>query len=56
MKLEKSGMSQPDIIEYLSEWIRNKTNLGTESKTACSVVVAFFIQNCEVFYKDEVSE
>lgn len=56
MKLEKSGMSQPDIIEYLSEWIRNKTNLGTESKTACSVVVAFFIQNCEVFYKDEVSK
>ena len=56
MKLEKSGMSQPDIIEYLAEWIRNKTNLGTESKTACSVVVAFFIQNCEVFYKDEVSK
>lgn len=54
MKLERSGMAQPDIIEYLAEWIRNKTNLGTESKTACSVVVAFFIQNCEVFYKNEV--
>lgn len=51
MKLEKSGMSQPDVIEYLAEWIRNKTSLGTESKTACSVVVAFFIQNCEVFYR-----
>ena len=56
MKLEKSGMSQPDIIEYLAEWIRNKTSLGTESKTACRIVVAFFIQNCEVFYKDEVSK
>lgn len=55
-KLEKSGMSQPDIIEYLAEWIRNKTSLGTESKTACRIVVAFFIQNCEVFYKDEVSK
>ncbi len=54
MKLEKSGMSQQDIIEYLADWIRNKTSLGTESKTACSVVVAFFIQNCEVFYKNEV--
>ena len=55
MKLEKSGMPQSDIIEYLAEWIRNKTSLGTESKTACRIVVAFFIQNCEVFYKDEVS-
>lgn len=56
MKLERSGMSQPDIIEYLSEWIRNKTSLGTESKAACRIVVAFFIQNCEVFYIDEVSK
>lgn len=50
-KLEKGGMSQGDVIEYLAEWIRNKTNLGTDSKPACQAVVAFFIQNCEVFYK-----
>lgn len=55
-KLEKSGMSQGDVIDYLSEWIRNKTNLGTDSKPACNAVVAFFIQNCEVFHKDEVSK
>lgn len=50
-KLEKGGMKQGDVIEYLAEWIRNKTNLGTDSKTACQAVVAFFIQNCEVFHK-----
>lgn len=55
-KLEKSGMSQSDVIEYLSDWIRNKTNLGTDSRPACNAVVAFFIQNCEVFHKDEVSK
>ncbi len=55
-KLEKSGMPQGDVIDYLSEWIRNKTNLGTNSKPACNAVVAFFIQNCEVFHKDEVSK
>ena len=55
-KLETSGMSQSDVIDYLSEWIRNKTNLGTESRPACNAVVAFFIQNCEVFHKNEISK
>lgn len=55
-KLEKSGMSQSDVIDYLTDWIRNKTNLGTDSRPACNAVVAFFIQNCEVFHKDEVSK
>lgn len=55
-KLEKSEMPQPDVIDYLADWIRNKTNLGTDSKPACNAVVAFFIQNCEVFHKDEVSK
>ena len=55
-KLKKSGMSQSDVIDYLTDWIRNKTNLGTDSRPACNAVVAFFIQNCEVFHKDEVSK
>lgn len=49
-------MSQSDVIDYLTDWIRNKTNLGTDSRPACNAVVAFFIQNCEVFHKDEVSK
>ena len=51
MKLEKAGLSQSDVISQLSEWIRNKAELGTESRLACNIVVSFFIQNCEVFHK-----
>ena len=51
MKLEKAGLSQLDVMSQLSEWIRNKAGLGTESRLACNIVVSFFIQNCEVFHK-----
>lgn len=51
MKLEKAGLSQADVISQLSEWMRNKAGLGTDSRLACNIVVSFFIQNCEVFHK-----
>lgn len=51
MKLEKAGLSQSDVINQLSEWMRNKAGLGTDSRLACNIVVSFFIQNCEVFHK-----
>ena len=50
-KLEKSGMSQAEVIAHLSEWIRNKSGLGINAQLACNIVVSFFIQNCEVFHK-----
>ena len=49
--LENSGMSQAEVIAALSEWIRNKAGLGPDGQFACNIVVSFFIQNCEVFYK-----
>lgn len=49
--LEKSGMSQEEVIYHLSEWIRNKAKLGNNGRLACTIVVSFFIQNCEVFYR-----
>lgn len=51
MKLEQAGLSQTDVISQLSEWMRNKAGLGTDSRLACNIVVSFFIQNCEVFHK-----
>lgn len=51
MKLEQAGLSQADVISQLSEWMRNKAGLGTDSRLACNIVVSFFIQNCEVFHK-----
>ena len=50
-KLEKAGLSQPDVVAQLSEWIRNKAGLGSDRQLACNIVVSFFIQNCEVFHK-----
>lgn len=50
-RLENSGLSQDDVIEQLTEWIRNQVQLGTEFKLACRIVVCFFIQNCEVFHR-----
>ena len=56
-KLEKAGLSQEDIIYNLTEWIHNKAFAGdTKGKMACRIVVYFFIQNCEVFYKNEISK
>lgn len=51
-KLEKAGMSQEEVIYNLTEWIHNKAFAGnSKGKVACRIVVCFFIQNCEVFYK-----
>lgn len=50
-KLEKSGMSQENVVYHLTEWIRNKAKLDKDRLLACTIVVSFFIQNCEVFYK-----
>ena len=51
-KLERAGMSQEAVIYNLTEWIHNKAFAGTDrGKMACKIVVCFFIQNCEVFYK-----
>lgn len=56
-KLEKAGISQEDVIYNLTEWIHNKAFAGdTKGKMACRIVVCFFIQNCEVFYKNEISK
>lgn len=51
-KLENKKMPQDEIVELLADWINSKT--GNASKLACRAIVAFFIQNCEVFR--EISE
>lgn len=51
-KLERAGLSQENVIYNLTEWIHNKAFAGADKgKMACRIVVCFFIQNCEVFYK-----
>lgn len=51
-KLEKAGLSQEEVISSLTDWIHNKAFVGVDKgRLACRIVVCFFIQNCEVFYK-----
>lgn len=47
LRLEKTGMSQYEIENQISEWINIKSRAG--NITAAHYVVAFFVQNCEVF-------
>jgi len=53
-KLTKSQLSQEEIVNELAEWIKNKSNVGDRNMRACHIIVAYFIQNCEVF--DEISK
>ena len=48
-KLDVGNLSQEDIVNQLAAWIRNKSRVGSKYMRACHIVVAFFIQNCEVF-------
>ena len=49
-KIQKIYLDQNDVVYYLSDWIFNKTNLSKPAhRRACDIIVAFFVQNCEVF-------
>ena len=49
-KIQKVYPDQNDVVYYLSDWIFNKTNLSKPAhRRACDIIVAFFVQNCEVF-------
>ena len=50
-KFEAAGMSQDQVVNQLAEWIRNQSHLDADKSMACRIVVAFFVQNCEVFHK-----
>ena len=53
-KLNQGTLSQDEIVEELAKWIKNKSGVGDSNLRACHIVVAYFIQNCEVF--DEISK
>jgi len=47
-RLHTSGLTQDEIFQHLVDWFKNKTN--AQSILACEIIVAFFVQNCEVFH------
>lgn len=47
LRMKKQYDNQEVIFNKLVQWVNKKT--GEYSEDACKIVVAFFIQNCEVF-------
>jgi hypothetical protein len=47
MKFEERKLSQEDIFIGLVNWLQSKTQ--NQYGVACEIIVAFFVQNCEVF-------
>lgn len=50
-RLENEGFSQEEIFNLMTNWFIEKTGLGIKYTTACNIIVAFFVQNCEVFHE-----
>ena len=46
-KLQKSNLTQEELFNLLSEWVKDATS--TTSDTACQIIIAFFIQNTNIF-------
>ena len=46
-KCKQITINQEIIYERIVDWLYNKT--GKNSKKACEIITAFFIQDCEVF-------
>lgn len=44
--LVKQKLPQPQVFELLVSWLKN---LSKSDDTACRVIIAYFVQNCEVF-------
>ncbi|MCB4782746.1 MAG: HNH endonuclease [Sulfurovum sp.] len=46
LKAKSKDNNQEKIFKYLTTWLHSKTNI---SEKASSIVISFFIQDCEVF-------
>lgn len=58
-KLDSLGEGYEAIYRRMTEWVSEST--GCENRSACEVVISFFIQSCEIFNeiegdRDEASE
>jgi cytochrome c553/predicted RNA-binding Zn-ribbon protein involved in translation (DUF1610 family) len=52
LKMKDNSADKSVIFLQMTDWLNNKTQLI--SRDACEVLIAFFVQNCEVF--DEITK
>lgn len=50
-KIHKFRHTREEQFQSMVSWMQQKLNLTDSYKTACETMIAFFIQNCEVFEK-----
>lgn len=50
--MEEQRLSQEEVFDGIVKWFQSKTQ--SQYGVACEIIVAFFIQNCEVF--NEIAE
>jgi len=50
-KIARIYSTQDEIVHFLCDWVLEKTKLSKVYHQSCRIIVAFFIQNCEVFYE-----
>lgn len=48
-ELDRMGMGKSEIFAQLTTWIRNRAGAG--SQEACEALVAYYVQDCEVFHE-----
>ena len=46
LRVSQTDLFQEHVFDQIVEWLQNKTN---GDRSACEIVVSFFVQNCEVF-------
>lgn len=54
LKLSQEKLEQEEIYYKIIDWMLSKLELSDNFKTACQIIVSFFVQNCEVF--DAITE
>lgn len=47
---ERGDMSQKEIFNTLSRWVAEQINYPLNKISVVNIIVAFFVQNCEVFH------
>lgn len=55
-KISKYRNTREEQFQSMVTWLQQELNLSDSYKTACEFVIAFFVQNCEVFEKVETTK
>ena len=47
--LDEQDLNQQEIFDAMVQWLQKQSKC--KNLPACGIIIAFFVQNCEVFYE-----